>query len=117
MKSKSDLSPLAQRSIALIKKIPKGKVLTYGAVSTLIGAPGCARHISYILSSSSKKYALPWHRVLSSQGKISLSGTSELEQMKKLKQENIEFKFEKSESLKSIVLKVPSAPIFPEQRH
>ena len=69
---KNDLSPLFLRTIALIRRIPKGKVLTYSEVAHLIGAPGCARHISYILSSSSKKYNLPWHRVINSQGRVSL---------------------------------------------
>lgn len=63
--------PLFQRTIALVSAIPKGKVLSYGQVANLILAEGCARHVSYILSSSSKKYNLPWHRVVSSTGKIS----------------------------------------------
>lgn len=67
-----NLSPLAQRTITLINSIPKGKVLTYSEVARLIGASGCARHVSYILSSSSSKHDLPWHRVINSQGKISL---------------------------------------------
>ncbi len=64
-------TPLFKRTIALVSAIPKGKVLSYGQVASLISAEGCARHVSYILSSSSKKYKLPWHRVLSSTGKIS----------------------------------------------
>lgn len=67
-----ELSPLFLRTIALIEKIPKGKVLSYSQVAKLIGASGCARHISYILSSSSKKYELPWQRVVNSKGRISL---------------------------------------------
>jgi alkylated DNA nucleotide flippase Atl1 len=49
-----DKSALFQRTITLVKYIPREKVLTYSAVSNLISAPGCARHVSYILSSSSK---------------------------------------------------------------
>ena len=58
--------------IALLKKIPKGKVATYGQIAALAGSPRAARQVVRILHSSSKKYNLPWHRVINSQGKISL---------------------------------------------
>lgn len=77
-------SPLFQRAIQLILAIPSGKVLTYGQAAKWIGAPGCARHISWILSSSSKKYQLPWHRVISSSGKISLPIGSGYQKQKRL---------------------------------
>lgn len=82
-------SPLFLRTVALIEQIPKGKVLTYGKVAELIGAPGCARHVSYILSSSSKKHKLPWQRVLSSSGKIP-SHASWPKQVRLLEKEGIE---------------------------
>ncbi len=92
----NNLSPLAIRTIYLVKAIPKGKVLTYSEVSKLIKAPGCARHVSYILSSSSKKYDLPWHRVLNSKGKISLPiGHGYFEQKKRLEYEGINLENEK----------------------
>jgi methylated-DNA-protein-cysteine methyltransferase-like protein len=69
---KKELTPLFLRSVALIKAISRGKILSYSEVAKLIGANGCARHVSYILSSSSKKYELPWQRVLNSKGCISL---------------------------------------------
>jgi methylated-DNA-protein-cysteine methyltransferase-like protein len=84
-----DKSPLFQRTIALVKAIPPGFVLSYGQVAQLISAPGSARYVSYILSSSSKKYKLPWHRVLSSSGKIA-SHAHCLIQAQKLKKEGIE---------------------------
>ena len=83
-----DKSPLFQRSVTLIRAIPKGKISTYGQIADLIGAPGCARHISYVLSSSSKKYDLPWHRVISSSGKLP-KHRSQFRQMKLLKAEGI----------------------------
>ena len=64
-------TPLFLRTIALVKHIPKGSVATYGQVASMIGAHGCARHVSFILSSSSKKHKLPWQRVVNSSGAIS----------------------------------------------
>ena len=58
--------------IHIIKHIPKGKVLTYGHIARLAGNPRAARQVSWILHSSSKKYRLPWHRVISSNGAISI---------------------------------------------
>lgn len=94
--NEKDKSPLFLRTIALVRSIPKGKVLTYSAVANLVSARGCARHVSYILSSSSKKYGLPWHRVINSQGKISLPVQSGyFEQKKRLEKEKVKFNGEK----------------------
>ena len=61
-----------QRVIALIKKIPEGKVATYGQLAGLAGSPRAARQVVRTLHSSSEKEGLPWHRVINSQGRISL---------------------------------------------
>ena len=56
----------------IIKKVPRGKVVTYGQVATLAGNPRGARQVVRILSSSSDKDKLPWHRIINREGKISL---------------------------------------------
>lgn len=84
-----ELSPLFRRTITLVKNIPEGSVTSYGRIADLIAAPGCGRHVSYILSSSSKKYGLPWHRVISSSGKLP-SHASARRQRRLLEQEDIE---------------------------
>jgi len=58
--------------IKLIQNIPKSKVLTYGRIAKLAGNPKAARQVSWILHSSTKKYNLPWHRVINSKGLITL---------------------------------------------
>ncbi|MFX1591407.1 MAG: MGMT family protein [Promethearchaeota archaeon] len=73
-----------KRIIHIIKSIPKGKVLTYGFVAKLAGNPRAARQVSWILHSSSKKYKLPWHRVISSNGKISMKSVDDCEYQKNL---------------------------------
>jgi methylated-DNA-[protein]-cysteine S-methyltransferase len=54
---------------AVVKKIPKGKVLTYGEVARKIGLPKAARAVGMVLS---KNYdpKIPCHRVIRSDGKI-----------------------------------------------
>ena len=63
-----------RRVIDTIKAIPPGMVLTYGAVATLAGSPRGARQVTRVLHSLSEKEGLPWHRVISAGGKISLPG-------------------------------------------
>ena len=46
----------------------------YGTVATLAGAPRNAREVGYILHSLTKKYNLPWQRVINKEGYISIRG-------------------------------------------
>ncbi len=66
------ISEFTKRVIEIIKQIPYGTVATYGQIATLAGNNKAARQVSRILHSSSDKYDLPWHRVINSQGRISL---------------------------------------------
>ena len=77
--------------IETIKSIPLGKILSYGDIAKLCGAPKNSRQVSYILHSMSEKYNLPWHRVVNSQGKISLSGKKYDKQKQLLEAEGIVF--------------------------
>lgn len=61
-----------RRMITLIKKIPRGKVATYGQIAALAGNPRAARQVAWVLHSASDKEKLPWQRVINSRGGISL---------------------------------------------
>ncbi len=78
--------------IAVVKSIPPGKVLSYGAVARRAGTPCASRQVARILHSCSKRHNLPWHRVLNSQGKISLPAGNGFELQKALlEQEEVIF--------------------------
>lgn len=78
--------------IKTIKKIPKGKVATYGQIAALAGNPRAARQVARALHSSSEKENLPWHRVVNSRGKISLHPGAGYElQQALLEQEGVVF--------------------------
>ena len=86
------LHVFTERVIDVIQAIPEGKVLTYGLVAAMAGNPGGARQVSRILHSSSRKYGLPWHRVINAKGCISLpAGGAEI-QRALLEEEGVEFK-------------------------
>lgn len=63
---------LFQLVVMLIKKIPRGKVATYGQIAALAGNPRAARQVAWVLHSAADKEKLPWQRVINSQGGISL---------------------------------------------
>lgn len=66
------MTPFTQKSVEIIQAIPEGKVMTYGQIAKLAGSPRAARQVVRILHSLSKKYRLPWHRVINSKGEIGL---------------------------------------------
>ncbi len=77
-------SSFSQRVKDIIKKIPTGKVATYGQIATYAGNPRASRQVAWILHSSSQKDNLPWHRVINSKGRISLPHTGGYETQKGL---------------------------------
>ncbi|HLO12485.1 MAG TPA: MGMT family protein [Pseudoneobacillus sp.] len=66
------MNTFTERAVKVIKNIPEGKVMTYGQIAKCAGSPRGARQVVRILHSMSKKYHLPWHRVINSKGEIAL---------------------------------------------
>ncbi|HEY4137125.1 MAG TPA: MGMT family protein [Casimicrobiaceae bacterium] len=60
------------RIYATIRKIPSGRVTTYGAIARMAGLPRQARLVGYALHALTSASNLPWHRVINAQGKLSL---------------------------------------------
>jgi len=76
--------------IKIIKSIPKGKVSTYKSIATIAGNHRASRQVARILHSCSKKYKLPWHRVINAQGYVSLpKGCGFEAQIESLRNENV----------------------------
>ena len=75
----------------LVKKIPYGKVATYGQIADLAGLEGHARFVGYALHGTPRNVEIPWHRVINSQGRISLAGVSARRQRALLEKEKIIF--------------------------
>ena len=76
-----------EKVLATVRRIPKGKVATYGDVAKAAGYPGAARQVVWALRSGGK--AVPWHRVLGAKGRILLPGQNGLEQRLRLRSEGI----------------------------
>jgi methylated-DNA-protein-cysteine methyltransferase-like protein len=59
------------RIFDVVRRIPAGRVLTYGDVAALAGLPGHARLVGYALHALPDGTTVPWHRVINARGGIS----------------------------------------------
>ena len=89
-KSSADQSSKMRLRIeAAIRRIPQGKVSTYGAIARASGFPGAARQVAQVLH---RGFDLPWQRVLGAGGEIKLRGDSAMEQRFRLEAEGVRFR-------------------------
>lgn len=80
------------RIYRVVRRIPRGRVATYGQVARLAGFPGHARLVGYALSALDDP-SIPWQRVINAQGQVSersFGGADEF-QRELLEDEGIEF--------------------------
>lgn len=63
------LESFKERVFSVVKKIPKGKVMTYKEVAYKAGSPNAFRAVGNIMSNNTDKN-IPCHRVIRSDGKI-----------------------------------------------
>lgn len=59
---------------ALVRLIPEGRVMTYGQIATLLGAPRAARAVGFAMKASGGTDDVPWQRVINRLGSISARG-------------------------------------------
>lgn len=93
MSESSRLSPSYRRIYAVIRRIPRGRVATYGQVAFLAGLAGHARQVGYALHALGKGTRLPWHRVINAKGEVSRRRRpgEELSQRMLLEREGVRF--------------------------
>lgn len=81
-----------ERFYTVIKRIPRGRVATYGQVAQLAGLPGRARQVGYALHALRASTSVPWQRVINAAGKISLRPlTGGISQRLLLEKEGVRF--------------------------
>lgn len=78
------------RILAAVRAIPRGQVAGYGEVARRAGLPGRARLVARLLAGHDDP-ALPWHRVLRSDGRIAFAEGSRgwKEQVRRLRAEGV----------------------------
>jgi len=84
------MSDFYQAVYAVAGDIPRGKVMTYGQIATVLGTPRAARAVGYALRACDAE-RVPWQRVINGQGRISGHGERPTLQRALLEKEGIRF--------------------------
>ena len=84
-------NPFQERILDIVRKIPRGRVLTYGQVALLAGTPRAARQVGRVLYYYGRR--VPWQRVINRYGGLSTYKIgSGMEQRQLLEREGVQFK-------------------------
>ena len=81
------------RIYQVVRRIPAGKVATYGQVAALSGLSGGARQVGYALHCLPEASEVPWQRVINSRGEVSPRSTAGWDEVQRhfLEEEGVTF--------------------------
>lgn len=82
------------RVYAVVRRIPRGRVATYGQVAALAGLPGQARFVGYALAALPAASRVSWQRVVNAEGRVSArrdGGDAQVLQAAMLRREGVRF--------------------------
>lgn len=84
------------RLLAVLRRVPRGRVVTYGLLADLAGRPGRARWVARVLQQADDP-ELPWHRVIAAGGRIALPADRPegAIQRERLREEGVPFRGER----------------------
>jgi methylated-DNA-protein-cysteine methyltransferase-like protein len=88
-KDKKAASGMFSEMLRQVRRVPRGKVATYGDIAYAAGFPGAARQVAWALHAENA--GLPWHRIVGAGGKILLAGEHGFEQRMRLQSEGVGF--------------------------
>jgi methylated-DNA-protein-cysteine methyltransferase-like protein len=95
-KAKAVVTPRDTAALILdaVRRIPRGRVSTYGSIAQVAGLPRRARLVGTVLRQTPTSRDLPWHRVINAGGQISFPEGSDayLRQRRKLQAEGVAFR-------------------------
>jgi len=81
---------LYERIYDVVRRVPKGRVATYGAIARAVGMPRGARQVGYAMAALGRgapRPDVPWHRIVNARGESSIGE----EQIARLRAEGIQF--------------------------
>jgi methylated-DNA-protein-cysteine methyltransferase-like protein len=80
---------MRSKIVATIRKVPRGKVSTYGGIARAAGYP---RHSRLVARTLHGAFDLPWQRIVGAGGQIKLRGDYAIEQRLRLEAEGVTFR-------------------------
>jgi methylated-DNA-protein-cysteine methyltransferase related protein len=77
----------------MVRRVPRGRVATYGQIARLAGLGKQARQVGYALHALPSTSTVPWHRIINAQGAVSLraDGDPAITQRIRLESEGVAF--------------------------
>jgi methylated-DNA-protein-cysteine methyltransferase-like protein len=84
MCKQSNMGVTYDRIYSTVRRIPKGRVATYGQIACLAGIPRQPRQVGYALAALRDDHPVPWHRVVNSKGEISQRSESGFEELQRI---------------------------------
>lgn len=85
------MRPFTQRVYDTVRRVPTGRVVSYGGVAALLGKPRAARGVGQALSALPDGSDVPWWRVINREGAVSLGAPGGRIQRGLLEAEGIRF--------------------------
>jgi methylated-DNA-protein-cysteine methyltransferase related protein len=87
------MSTFTSRVYSMVRRVPHGRVVSYGGVAALLGQPRAARGVGQALHALPDGADVPWWRVINRNGEISIRGALHAPQLQRalLEGEGIEF--------------------------
>ncbi|MDD9828212.1 MAG: MGMT family protein [Deltaproteobacteria bacterium] len=73
-----------QRIYRVVRRIPRGRVATYGQIAHLAGLPRRARQVGYALHALPHGSRVPWQRVLNARGELSPRAAPDAERLQRV---------------------------------
>jgi len=73
-KKPAPLSATHRRIHDVVRRIPRGRVATYGQIAELARLPRQPRLVGYVMNALPPDTDVPWHRVINSKGEVSARG-------------------------------------------
>lgn len=73
-----------ERIRAVVRRIPAGRVATYGQVAELAGLDGHARQVGYAMHALPERTDVPWHRVVNARGEVSPRSSSDSDELQRM---------------------------------
>jgi|SRR5580704_6730483 methylated-DNA-protein-cysteine methyltransferase-like protein len=73
----------------LVKRIPRGRVTTYGELAKTLRLRGGARAVGYAMAACPNGQGIPWHRVIGAGGRMLMPEPYKMKQIKLLETEGV----------------------------
>jgi methylated-DNA-protein-cysteine methyltransferase-like protein len=95
---------------SVVKRVPRGRVATYGQIAEVAGLEGHARQVGYALHNLPARSSVPWHRVINAKGEVSARSGGDSHELQRmlLEAEGVAFNPRGRVDLKAFRWKSPS---------